>query len=112
MDWDSQECILAVRGVVVFGWRSGGLGSKVGGGEIREDDMAGSAEVGMCKALERMTGRPLWQEQRSSLESCEERGTRPDGRAAQASRKNGWLALDPVSHLLENCSTAPNTFQR
>lgn len=72
--------------------------------------MSGSAEVGMCKAFQRMTGTPVWQEQRSSLGSGEQTGTRPDGGAAQASQRNGWLDLDHVSHLLENCSTAPNTF--
>lgn len=54
---------------MVSGWRSGGLGSKVGGGEIGKSDVAGVTEVGMCEAYQRMMRRPAWKEQRSPLGS-------------------------------------------
>lgn len=52
----------------MFGWRSGGLGSKVAGGEIGKKDVAGVTEVGMCEAYQRMARRPAWQEQRRAGE--------------------------------------------
>ena len=54
---------------MVSGWRSGGLGSKVGGGEIGKSDVAGVTEVVICEACQRVMRRPAWKEQRSPLGS-------------------------------------------
>lgn len=91
--WD----LSSFSGYMVFGWRSGGLGFKEGGGETGKKDMVGVPEVGMCEACKKVVRRPAWQGQRSPWGSGGAGNWRqepgPVCGTIYTSQQNCWLGL-------------------
>lgn len=104
--WD----LSSFSGYVVFGWRSGGLGFKAGGGEMGKKDVVGVPEVGMSEAYKKVMRRPAWQGRRSPWGSGGAGNWRRKLGSVcgtiYTSQQNCWLglAIFPYSEKLTNSS--------